>query len=60
MNTVVLALVPCLIFGMFNTGFQHYAALGQPVEFLSMDALLVGLLKVLPLVVVSYVVGLGV
>ena len=60
MNTVVLALVPCLIFGMFNTGFQHYAALGQPVEFLSMDALLVGLLKVLPLVIVSYVVGLGV
>jgi Na+-transporting NADH:ubiquinone oxidoreductase subunit B len=60
MNTVVLALIPCLIFGMFNTGFQHYAALGQPVEFLSMDALLIGLIKVLPLVVVSYVVGLGV
>ncbi|WP_372744978.1 NADH:ubiquinone reductase (Na(+)-transporting) subunit B [Lutibacter sp.] len=60
MNTVVLALIPCLIFGMFNTGFQHYVALGQPVEFLSMDALLIGLIKVLPLVVVSYVVGLGV
>lgn len=60
MNTVVLALIPCLIFGMFNTGFQHYAAMGQPVEFLSIDALLVGLIKVLPLVVVSYVVGLGV
>ncbi|MBL4724875.1 MAG: RnfABCDGE type electron transport complex subunit D, partial [Lutibacter sp.] len=24
MNTVVLALIPCLIFGIFNTGFQHY------------------------------------
>ncbi|PHS54413.1 MAG: NADH:ubiquinone reductase (Na(+)-transporting) subunit B [Lutibacter sp.] len=60
MNTVVLALIPCLIFGMFNTGFQHYAALGQPVDFLSVDALLIGLWKVLPLVVVSYGVGLGV
>ena len=60
MNTVVLALIPCLIFGMFNTGFQHYVALGQPVDFLSIDALLIGLMKVLPLVVVSYVVGLGV
>ena len=60
MNTVVLALIPCLIFGIFNTGFQHYAALGTPVDFLSIDALLIGLWKVLPLVVVSYVVGLGV
>ncbi len=60
MNTVVLALIPCLIFGMFNTGFQHFNALGQPVDFLSWDALSVGLLKILPLVVVSYVVGLGV
>ncbi|MBL4724020.1 MAG: NADH:ubiquinone reductase (Na(+)-transporting) subunit B [Lutibacter sp.] len=60
MNTVVLALIPCLIFGIFNTGFQHYAALGQPVDFLSVDALLIGLWKVLPLVVVSYGVGLGV
>ena len=60
MNTVILALIPCLIFGMFNTGFQHYAAIGQPVEFLSLDALLIGLIKVLPLVVVSYGVGLGV
>ena len=60
MNMVVLALVPCLIFGMFNTGFQHYAAIGEAVDFLSMDAFLVGLTKVLPLVIVSYVVGLGV
>jgi len=60
MNTVVLALIPCLIFGIFNTGFQHYAAIGEAVGFLSMDALLIGLWKVLPLVVVSYVVGLGV
>lgn len=60
MNMVVLALIPCLLFGMFNTGFQHYKAIGDPVAFLSWDALSLGLLKVLPLVVVSYVVGLGV
>lgn len=60
MNTVVLALIPCLIFGMFNTGFQHYNAIGQPVDFLSWEALSLGLIKILPLVVVSYVVGLGV
>lgn len=60
MSMVVLALIPCLIFGMFNTGFQHFNAFGTPVEFLSMDAFWFGFLKVLPLVVVSYVVGLGV
>ncbi len=60
MMMVVLALIPCLIFGMFNTGFQHFKAFGTPVDFLSMDAFWFGFLKVLPLVVVSYVVGLGV
>ena len=60
MTMVVLALIPCLIFGMFNTGFQHFKAFGTPVEFLSMDAFWYGFLKILPLVVVSYVVGLGI
>ena len=60
MNTVIIALLPVLIFGMFNTGYQHYMAIGQPVEFLSWAALSLGLLKVIPLVIVSYVVGLGV
>lgn len=60
MNTVVLALVPCLIFGIFNTGYQHYMAIGEAVNFMSMDAFMVGIVKVLPLVIVSYVVGLGV
>ncbi len=60
MTMVVLALIPCLIFGMFNTGFQHFKAFGEPVDFLSMDAFWFGFLKVLPLVIVSYVVGLGV
>jgi Na+-transporting NADH:ubiquinone oxidoreductase subunit B len=60
MTMVVLALIPCLIFGMFNTGFQHYHAFGTPVDFLSWDAFLVGFLKILPLIIVSYVVGLGI
>jgi Na+-transporting NADH:ubiquinone oxidoreductase subunit B len=29
MNTVIIALVPCLIFGIFNAGYQHYLALGE-------------------------------
>jgi Na+-transporting NADH:ubiquinone oxidoreductase subunit B len=60
MMMVVLALIPCLIFGMFNTGFQHFRAFGEPVDFFSMDAFWYGFLKILPLVVVSYVVGLGI
>lgn len=60
MNTVIMALVPCLIFGMFNAGYQHFAALGTPVDFLSWDAFYIGLIKVLPLVVVSYGVGLAI
>ncbi|WP_299215512.1 NADH:ubiquinone reductase (Na(+)-transporting) subunit B [uncultured Aquimarina sp.] len=69
MNTVIMALVPCLIFGMFNAGYQHYLALGEIDEaangffsaaFWSLDNLVIGLWKVLPLVVVSYGVGLAV
>lgn len=68
MNTVILALVPCLIFGMFNAGYQHYLALGDinPANgffgssFWTLDNLIIGLWKVLPLVIVSYGVGLGI
>lgn len=60
MNTVIMAMVPCLIFGMFNAGYQHFNALGTPVEFLSWDAFYIGLIKVLPLVIVSYGVGLAI
>lgn len=60
MNTVILALVPCLLFGMFNAGYQHFLAMGTPVAFLSWDAFYLGLIKVLPLVIVSYGVGLGI
>jgi Na+-transporting NADH:ubiquinone oxidoreductase subunit B len=68
MNTVILALIPCLIFGMFNAGYQHYLALGEinPADgflgssFWTLDNLIIGLWKVLPLVIVSYGVGLGI
>ncbi|MDD2284147.1 MAG: NADH:ubiquinone reductase (Na(+)-transporting) subunit B [Paludibacter sp.] len=58
MIMVVMALVPALLFGMFNVGYQHYLAIGQEVGF--WDKFLFGLLAVLPTVVVSYVVGLGI
>jgi len=58
MIMVVLAMVPALLFGMWNTGYQHYLALGETVGL--WDQFLYGLIKVLPIVVVSYGVGLGV
>ncbi|CAM4337711.1 NADH:ubiquinone reductase (Na(+)-transporting) subunit B [Zobellia nedashkovskayae] len=65
MNTVIMALVPVLIFSMFNAGYQHFSAInGFPQEFslmndfLTWDNFWIGIIKVLPLVVVSYGVGL--
>ncbi len=58
MFMVVLALVPALIFGMYNVGYQHFLATG--VEATLLDCMLKGAIKVLPIVIVSYVVGLGI
>jgi len=58
MSVVVLALLPCLLFGMYNVGYQHYLSIGVHPEFWA--SFVFGLLAVLPIVVVSYVVGLGV
>jgi len=70
MNTVIMALVPCLLFGIFNTGYQHYAAIDAANNvarevslfgnFLTWENFSVGAWTVLPLVIVSYVVGLAV
>ncbi len=68
MNTVIMALVPCLIFGIFNAGYQHNLELNEvskaagffSTEFWNMANFSIGAWKVLPLVVVSYVVGLAV
>ncbi len=58
MMFVILAMVPCLIFGMWNVGHFHHLSNGMPSELWS--NLLFGAIKVLPIVVVSYAAGLGV
>lgn len=58
MSTVVIALVPALLFGMYNVGYQHYLSLGENPGFWTLFGY--GFLKVLPLIIVSYVVGLGI
>lgn len=68
MNTVIMALVPVLIFSFFNTGYQHYAAIDAANEiqrdfslwgnFLTWENFWLGFVQVMPLVIVSYGVGL--
>jgi Na+-transporting NADH:ubiquinone oxidoreductase subunit B len=58
MFSVIIALLPALIFGMWNIGYQHFTAIG--VEPQLMDSFLYGALRVLPMIVVSYGVGLGI
>ncbi|MDD4148987.1 MAG: NADH:ubiquinone reductase (Na(+)-transporting) subunit B [Bacteroidales bacterium] len=58
MIIVVGALMPALLFGIYNTGLQHFIATGQAQEFWPIISY--GLIKVLPLIVVSYGVGLGI
>jgi len=60
MSIVVLALVPSLLFGMYNVGLQHFIAIGEAATTGFFDIFLYGLLKVLPVVIVSYGVGLGI
>lgn len=58
MIVVVLALVPALLFGMWNTGYQHALSIGESWSF--WQTFFFGFIKVLPIIVVSYVVGLGI
>ena len=58
MITVVLALMPALFFGMWNVGQLHFTAIGE--SFTLMSAFIFGALKMLPLIIVSYAVGLGI
>jgi len=58
MFTVVVAMLPCLLFGMWNVGYQHHLSIGETASLF--DNLLYGLIKALPIVVVSYMVGLGI
>ncbi|UQD56507.1 NADH:ubiquinone reductase (Na(+)-transporting) subunit B [Flavobacterium sp. K5-23] len=58
MILVVLSLIPCLLFGMWNVGYQHYQALGIMDSSL-LDNFVFGSIKVVPLVLVSYGAGLS-
>ena len=68
MNTVIISLIPCLIFGIFNAGYQHNLAVDAANgifkevslfgNFITFDNFMIGSMKVLPLVIVSYAVGL--
>jgi Na+-transporting NADH:ubiquinone oxidoreductase subunit B len=55
MFLVVVALIPCLLFGMWNTGYQHFLSIGQDATLT--EAFIYGLLKVLPLIIVAYAAG---
>jgi Na+-transporting NADH:ubiquinone oxidoreductase subunit B len=60
MGIVVLSLVPAILFGMYNTGYQHFKAIGELASTGFLEIFLFGLIKVVPVIVVSYVVGLGI
>lgn len=58
MILVVVALIPALLFGMYNVGYQHFLAVNETVSF--GQTFFYGFFRVLPLVIVSYAVGLTV
>lgn len=58
MIMVVISLLPCLLFGMYNIGYQHSLAVAADMSFVEM--FYYGLLKALPQIVVAYAVGLGI
>jgi Na+-transporting NADH:ubiquinone oxidoreductase subunit B len=65
MFLVIVAMVPALLFGTWNIGHQYYLSLGDittadPWNAMLLDKLIVGAIKVVPLIVVSYATGLGI
>ena len=56
MVTVIIALIPALIYGIYNTGYQYFIQTGEVFTF--MDAFIHGANKIVPMIIVSYVVGL--
>jgi Na+-transporting NADH:ubiquinone oxidoreductase subunit B len=58
MSVVIIALLPALLFGMYNVGYQHYLSHAETATFWQM--FWYGFIKVFPIIVVSYVVGLGI
>ncbi|MCK0201906.1 NADH:ubiquinone reductase (Na(+)-transporting) subunit B [Ornithobacterium rhinotracheale] len=74
MNTVIIALIPCLLFAIWNAGYQHFlhdadwtktngvapSFLQSFSDGLAWDYIWIGIKKIIPLLIVSYVVGLGI
>ena len=60
MSVVVIALLPALLFGMYNVGYQNSAAAGELGGATFWGLFLYGFLAVLPKILVSYIVGLGI
>ncbi|MFV0598914.1 MAG: NADH:ubiquinone reductase (Na(+)-transporting) subunit B [Bacteroidales bacterium] len=62
MTMVILALMPALLFGTYNIGFQHFHSINPELSFIEdfWGNLLYGAIKILPIIVVSYVVGLSI
>ncbi len=58
MIVVVIALIPALLFGMYNVGYQHFLSHGETVGFWA--TFFYGFWRVLPMIIVSYVVGLAI
>ena len=60
MSMVVIALMPAMLFGMYNIGYQNYAAAGTLAQASFWEIFCFGFLAVLPKILVSYIVGLGI
>ena len=60
MSMVVIALLPALLFGMYNVGYQNYLAAGTLGSASFCEVFFYGVLAVLPKILVSYIVGLGI
>lgn len=58
MSVVIMALIPALLFGIWNVGYQHFLSQGIQAGF--WDIVWFGFVKVMPIVIVSYVTGLGI
>ena len=58
MVTVIIALLPALLYGIYNTGYQYLIQTGSPFTFI--EAFIHGSWKIMPMIVVSYIVGLSI
>ena len=58
MITVILALLPALFYGIYNTGFQYYSQLD--IDYTIIDIMTHGSMKIVPMIAVSYIVGLAI